>query len=112
MLVSFYILVFLSNIIFCLGMLILLKNKKDVLRLEREIDDIKTNINQYSDDYFNQQIEENWEILKEKEAIKNLKSMPIDTVSTLEKGMPINVLMHYGLRTIYDARHKDRHDLM
>lgn len=93
-------------------MLIVLKNKKDVLRLEREIDDIKTNINQYSDDYFNQKIEENWEILKEKEVIKNLKSMPIDTISTLEKGMPINVLMHHGLRTIYDARHKDRHDLM
>lgn len=92
--------------------LMMLTNKKDVLRLESDMNHIKMNINHFSEDYFNQQIEEKWEKLREAEAESNLKNMPIDIVSTLEKGMPINALMNHGLRTIYDVRNKDRNDLM
>src|SRR5690625_2956590 len=89
-----------------------IKNKKDILRLEDDIKHIKTNANQFNEDYFNQRTIDNWGILKENQAIEDLKTMPIDTISTLEKRMPINALMSQGLQTIYDIRNKDAYDLM
>src|SRR5690625_1415155 len=89
-----------------------IKNKKDILRLEDDINHIKTNANQFTEDYFNQRTIDNWGILKENQAIEDLKTMPIDTISTLEKRMPINALMSQGLQTIYDIRNKDAYDLM
>lgn len=90
----------------------MLKNKKDVLQLQSEIDHIKLSIEQFTEEYFNQQIIRKWESLKERKALEDLQSMPIDTISTLERGMPINALMGHGLRTIYDARHESMSDLM
>ncbi|WP_172372186.1 SNF2-related protein [Sporosarcina jiandibaonis] len=37
--------------------------------------------------------------------------MPVDTISTLEKGMPINSLVHHGFKTIYDIRNESIEDL-
>lgn len=90
----------------------MLENKRDVVKLEDKINKMKITLNQYTEDFFNQEIMDHWEILKEINALNTLKSMPIDTISTLEKGMPINALMAEGLQTIYDVHDKDVGELM
>src|SRR5699024_10816749 len=75
--------------------------------LEQELNNIKIQINLLSEEYFNKKINEKWEELKTIEINMDLKAMPIDTISTLEKRMPINELMYHGFETIYDIRDKD-----
>ncbi len=89
-----------------------LTKKKDVSQFEATLHQMKEELDQYSEHHFNQPIKHTWETLKRNKAIEDLKSMPIDTISTLEKRMPINALMGYGLRTIYDVRHHNMYDLM
>jgi SNF2 family DNA or RNA helicase len=38
--------------------------------------------------------------------------MPIDTITTLEKGMPVNLLVNNNFRTIYDIKDQTAEDLM
>ena len=38
--------------------------------------------------------------------------MPVDTISTLERGMPINSLVNHGFKTIYDIRNESVENLM
>src|SRR5690625_4825946 len=90
----------------------MIKNKKDVNRLESELNYIQGNINSFTEDHFNQKIKDRWKILKENTGEENLKKMPIDAISTLEKGMPINLLVNNGFRTIYDIKDQTAEDLM
>ena len=87
------------------------KNKKDVVQLQSYIEYIKKNLESLTEDNINQNIQEYWDNLKKSKALKDLKAMPIDTISTLEKRMPINSLMADELRTIYDVRNYNLHDL-
>lgn len=59
-----------------------------------------------SEEHFNENIKKNWEKLREVKVDINLKVTPIDTMSTLEKRIPINELMYHELKTIYDVRNK------
>ncbi|MBW8347888.1 DEAD/DEAH box helicase [Bacillus sp. IITD106] len=90
----------------------MLKNKRGVKRLESELNHIRESINQFSENHFNQEIKDIWESMKRSEASEKLKAMPIDVISTLEKGMPINLLVNHGFRTIYDIVNQEPADLM
>lgn len=90
----------------------MIKNKKDVKRLESELNYIQKNINSFTEDHFNQKINDIWKTLKINTGEENLKKMPIDTIATLEKGMPINLLVNNGFRTIYDIKDQAAEDLM
>lgn len=83
----------------------MLKNKKDVKRLESELRGIGNNIESYSEECFNRDIKNLWQKLKVRVGDEQLRDMHIDTVSTLEKGIPVNLLMNNGLNTVYDAAH-------
>jgi len=89
-----------------------LMKKKDIIMRENALNQMNMELNRYSRDHFDQEIKGKWQKLKEHAAVENLKSMPIDTISTLEKRMPINALMEQGLRTIYDVRNHNVYDLM
>lgn len=90
----------------------MLKNKKDIKKLEDQIYYIKMRLEQFSEEHFNQDISDHWETLKKLTAENMLRTMPIDTISTLEKGMPINALMSENLQTIYDVHDKTERELM
>ncbi|WP_462420227.1 DEAD/DEAH box helicase [Salinicoccus sp. Marseille-QA3877] len=81
----------------------MLRNKKDVKRLENELNSIDKQISGYSEESFDKNIKNLWQKLKIRAGNAQLKSMHIDTISTLEKGMPINLLVNNGFRTIYDV---------
>lgn len=90
----------------------MIKHKRDVFRLENELKKMKQKINQVTEESFDEKILDIWESLKIEAANEKLKSMPVDTISTLEKGMPINVLVNNGLRTIYDIKDYEPIDLI
>src|SRR5699024_4601141 len=90
----------------------MIKNKKDVERLESELNYIKQNINIFTEEYFNQKVKGIWKTLKKNTGEENLKKMPIYTISTLEKGMPINLLVNNSFRTIYDIKDQAAEDLI
>lgn len=90
----------------------MIQTKKDILRLEAEIKEMKRKISYLTEANFNELIEENWVQLKRIVADENLKTMPVDTISTLEKGMPINRLVNHGFKTIYEIRNQTIEDLM
>lgn len=81
-------------------------------RLETELNHIQDHINHLSEESFNQEINDVWKTLKLQAGHKQLKAMPIDTISTLEKGMPINVLVNNGFQTIYDIKDEEPARLM
>src|SRR5690606_16925269 len=90
----------------------MIRNKRDVNRLESELLQIQANINRFSEEFFNQEIKDIWEKMKISEGNEKLKSMPVDVISTLEKGMPINLLVNKGFRTIYDIANQTPLELM
>ncbi len=83
----------------------MLRNKKDVKRLENELRSIGSEIGSYSEERFDKDIKNLWQKLKIRVGDEQLKGMHIDTISTLEKGMPINLLVNNSLSTIYDVSH-------
>src|SRR5699024_11641993 len=68
------------------GGLTMIRNNMDVNRLETGLNRIQESINRFSGDYFNQEIKDLWEKMKINEGKEKLKEMPIDVISTLEKG--------------------------
>jgi len=84
----------------------MIKTKRDVKRLESELNHIQDSLNRYSEDFFNQKINDLWKRLKTSAGDESLKTMPIDTMSVLEKGLPINTLVNHNLRFIYDLKDK------
>ncbi|SFK73279.1 DEAD/DEAH box helicase [Salinicoccus halodurans] len=81
----------------------MINNKKDVIKIEKELDSKITEIRKYGEDYFNPKINELWQHVKTHIAQGRLKEMHIDTISTIEKGMPINNLVNAGFKSIYDV---------
>lgn len=81
----------------------MITNKKDVVKIENELESMKSELNQYDEDHFNPRINELWQHVKNHIAQNNLKGMHIDTISTIEKGMPINNLVNAGFKSIYDV---------
>src|SRR5699024_3846802 len=88
------------------GGLTMNRNNMDVNRLETGLNRIQESINRFSGDYFNQEIKDLWEKMKISESKEKLKAMPIDGISTLEKGMPIYELINNGFRTVYDIENQ------
>lgn len=89
----------------------MIQTKKDVLRFEAELKRIQTGLESFTDAHFNEKIGDSWEWLKFNAASERLQTMPVDTISTLEKGMPINRLVNDGFKTIYDIRNESIADL-
>ena len=89
----------------------MIQTKADVLKFKKNLDLIQREIEGHTEDNFNEKIKENWERLKYNTARESLKTMPVDTISTLEKGMQINLLVNEGFLTIYDIRNETIQDL-
>ena len=89
----------------------MLRNKKDVKRLENELRSIGSEIGSYSEERFDKDIKNLWQKLKIRVGDEQLKSMHIDKISTLESGVPINLLVNNNLKTIYDVAHYDTDSL-
>ncbi|CEA02522.1 RNA polymerase-associated protein RapA [Jeotgalicoccus saudimassiliensis] len=81
----------------------MIANKKDVTEIERRIDTIESKLKTYDEEKFDREITRLWQFIKERESNEQFKKMHIDTVSTIEKGMPVNNLVNAGLKTIYDV---------
>ncbi len=90
----------------------MIRNKKDVRRLESELNHIQKSMNPFSEEYLNQGIKDIWERMKIIEGKEKLKAMPMDVISTLEKGMPINLLVNNGFRTVFDIVNQEPNELM
>src|SRR5699024_1933107 len=89
------------------GGLTMIRNNRDVNRLDTGLNRIQESINRFSGDYFNQEIIDLWEKMKGSEGKEKLKTMPIDVISTLVKGTLINQLVNNGFCTIYDIEHQE-----
>jgi len=89
----------------------MIQTKKDVLQFEWELNGIRRELERFTEKRFNEQIEDSWERLKFIAARERLITMPVDTISTLEKGVPINRLVNHGFKTIYDIRNESIEDL-
>lgn len=83
---------------------ILLKNKKDIIQLEQTLGQMKREISSMTEGEFLNKIRENWEILKNKARNEVLEAMHIDTLSTIESGLPINRLVAAGFLSIADLK--------
>src|SRR5699024_5698736 len=94
------------------GGLTMIRNNRDVNRLETGLNRIQESINRFSGDYFNQEIKDLWEKMKRNEGKEKLKTMPIDVISTLVKDTLINQLVNNGFRTIYDIENQEPAQLM
>ncbi len=81
----------------------MIKNKKDVIKIENELVSKKAKLKEYDEDHFNPKISMLWQHVKTGIAWDKLKEMHIDTISTVEKGMPINNLIDAGHTSIYDV---------
>ena len=101
-----------KNIYIFSGGLTMIRNNRDVNRLETGLNRIQESINRFSGDYFNQEIKDLWEKMERSEGKEKLKTMPIDVISTLVKDTPINQLVNNGFRTIYDIENQEPAQLM
>ncbi|MBS4217507.1 DEAD/DEAH box helicase [Bacillus sp. FJAT-49711] len=90
----------------------MIRNKRDLKSFVSELNRIQESIHQFSEDSFNQEINDVLERMKINEGAEKLKSMPMDVISTLEKGLPINLLVNNGFRTIYDIVNHEPEELM
>src|SRR5690625_1439950 len=90
----------------------MIKTKRDVKRLESKLHHIQDSLNSYSEDYYDQKIDDIWKRLKMSAGDENLKAMPTDTISVLEKGLPINRLVSHNFRFVYDLKDKSVNELM
>lgn len=90
----------------------MIQTRKDVLRFEVELNEMKRKISYLTEADFNALIQESWDQLKKIVSEERLKTMPVDTISTLGRGMPINRLVAAGFETIYDIRNETMEDLM
>jgi hypothetical protein len=68
----------------------MIENKRIVKWLEQELNYIRQLLDNFSKEELNRKIEGAWRKLKIDAGNEILKAMPIDTISTLEKGLPIN----------------------
>ncbi|HBV22907.1 MAG TPA: hypothetical protein DEB42_03855 [Jeotgalicoccus sp.] len=81
----------------------MITNKKSVTKIESRLSAMESQLKTYNDKTFDQEITKLWQFIKEREADEQFKEMHIDTVATIEKGMPVNNLVNAGLKTIYDV---------
>src|SRR5699024_4412766 len=81
----------------------MINNKKDVIKIEKELASKTSELRKYDEDYFNPKISGLWQQVKTRIARDKLKEMHIDTISTIEKGMPINNLIDAGFKSIHDV---------
>lgn len=65
----------------------------------------------YRSDAFDERILNGWSVLQEEAEKDDLQTMPIDTITTLAKRLPINNLMEVGIRTLYDVKGLSTFDL-
>src|SRR5690625_2432142 len=89
----------------------MIKTKRDLKRLESELNHIQDSLNRDSEALFNQKINDLWKGLKTSGGDDRLKAGAIDTMSVLEKGLPINTLVNHTLRLVYDLKDKRVFDL-
>lgn len=89
-----------------------LNTKKDVLRVEKTLYNLKADLSLFSEQYFNQKINERLEGVKEVVALEELKSIPIDTISNLEKRIPFTSLKEQGINTVSDVVGLHQRELM
>lgn len=92
--------------------MILMKTKQDIERLEHLLNRFQIRLDDHGEEHFDQEIQDAWQQLKINAGQDNLQKMHVDTLSTLEKRMPINELVNNGYRTIYDLKDMDVHELM
>lgn len=88
------------------------RNKQDIERLEHLLNRVQIRIDEFGEESFDQKIQDAWNQLKIKAGQDNLQKMHVDTLSTLEKRMPINELVNSGFRTIYDLKDINVNELM
>ena len=81
----------------------MINKKKDVIELESKLNSIEAELKSNDALKFNQRITELRQYIKEREADEKLKNMPIDTISSIEKGLPVNQLINAGYQTVYDV---------
>lgn len=89
------------------GGVIMVRTKQDVERLEAELNRIHESIDMSSEELFNYRIKGIWQRLKTSSGKEQLKTMPMDTILTLENELPVDSLMKNGFKTMEDiADHK------
>src|SRR5699024_5439319 len=94
------------------GGLTMIRNHRDVNRLDTGLTRIQQRINRFSGDYFDQEIKVSWEKMKISASKEKLETMSIEVIATLEKGAPINQLVNSGFRTVYDIEKQKPAELM
>ncbi|CEI81878.1 RNA polymerase-associated protein RapA [Oceanobacillus oncorhynchi] len=89
----------------------MVRTKQDVERLEADLNRIYDSIDMNSEELFNNRIKGIWQRLKTSSGNEQLKTMPLDTMLTVNKELPVNTLKHNGLKTMKDIADKPAQDL-
>jgi len=86
-------------------------DKRVAMNWMKEPQDMLETLDLYRSDAFDERILNDWCVLQEEAAKDDLQTMPIDTITTLAKRLPINNLMEAGIRTLYYVKGLSTFDL-
>ena len=79
----------------------MVSSKKDIKKIQKDLEDIKTDLHNYDEPAYDPKIIELWQYVKERAAKHQLEKMPIDSIKDFEKGMPLSQLENAGFKNIY-----------
>lgn len=89
----------------------MIKSKKDVINLKTSLNQIYYDLRERNLSYYNANIEEAWEKLKNEAVHEYCKKLSVDILSTVDPSIPINWLVNRGYHTIFDVMNEEKSKL-
>ncbi|MDT2825011.1 DEAD/DEAH box helicase [Vagococcus lutrae] len=89
----------------------MIKSKKDVINLKTNLNQIYYDLRERNLSYYNANIEEAWEKLKNEAVHEYCKKLSVDILSTVDPSIPINWLVNRGYHTIFDVMNEEKSKL-
>lgn len=90
----------------------MIQGKSDFNNLINEISFLKDNLSSIDQDKLDSDILHSLDKVKQSQGLDKLTTMPVDTLTVLEKGLPINYLVNHGYLYIADLKNKSIEELM
>jgi len=90
----------------------LIQSKQDVITLQTTLQFMHDDLEDFDEQEYNDNINQYWENLRHIAMLEHLKTLPLNVLSTLESGLPLNALEARGYETIYDIHHLSSFQLM
>ncbi|PYZ92793.1 hypothetical protein CR194_14160 [Salipaludibacillus keqinensis] len=90
----------------------MIKNKKDINHLDKEIQTINSRFNGFSEEFYDTFVELSWKELKHEYVNEKLQKLPIDTITSLANKLNLYGLYNQDMKTLADVSHLSIDDLL